>query len=90
LLEEKTLNPNKKIIAILANTSNDKINVWMDEINDKNFLPEETVLDSMDHYRKLFNVKKQNDKEAVMKNTYKLNELLHKVDIDEKTRSQFV
>lgn len=90
LLEEKILNPNKKIIAILANTSNDKINVWMDEISDKNFLPEETVLDSMDHYRKLFNVKKQNDKEAVMKNTYKLNEILHKVDIDEKTRSQFV
>jgi len=90
LLEEKGLNPNKKIIAILANTSNEKINVWMDEISDKNFLPEETVLDSMDHYRKLFNVKKQNDKEAVMKNTYKLNELLHKVDIDEKTRSQFV
>ena len=29
-------------------------------------------------------------KEAVMKNTYKLNEILHKVDIDEKTRSQFV
>ncbi len=90
LLEEKILNPNKKIIAILANTSNDKINVWMDEISDKNFLPEETVLDSMDHYRKLFNVKKQNDKEAVMKNTYKLNEILHKVDIDEKTRSQFI
>jgi hypothetical protein len=62
----------------------------MDEIDEKHFLPEETVLDSMDHYRKLFNVKKQNDKEAVMKNTYKLNELLHKVDIDEKTRSQFV
>jgi hypothetical protein len=74
----------------LANTNNDKINVWTEDITDKNFLLNETVLDSMDHYRKIFNVKKQNDKEAVMKNTYKLNEILHKVDIDEKTRSQFV
>ncbi len=90
LLEEKGLNPNKKIIAILANTTNDKINVWMDEIDDEHFLPDETVLDSMDYYRKFFNVRKTNDKEAVMRNTYKLNEILHKVDIDEKTRSQFV
>ena len=88
--EEKVLSPNKKIVAILANTNNDKINVWTDDITDKNFLPDETVLDSMDHYRKIFNVRKTNDKEAVMKNTYKLNEILHKVDIDEKTRSQFV
>ena len=88
--EERALSPNRKIIAILANTTNDKIKVWMDYLDDDHFLPEQTVLDTMDYYRKLFNVKKQNDKEAVMKNTYKLNEILHKVDIDEKTRSQFV
>lgn len=90
LKEEQVLNPNKKIIAILANTNDDKIKVRMNKIDDEHFLSEETVLDSMDHYRKIFNVKKQNDKEAVMKNTYKLNEILHKIDIDERSRSQFV
>lgn len=35
-------------------------------------------------------VNKQNDREKVLKNTYALNELLHKKDIDEKLRSQFV
>lgn len=33
---------------------------------------------------------KQNDREKVLKNTYELNELLHKKDIDEALRSQFV
>ena len=44
----------------------------------------------MEHYERLFDISKQNDKEKVMKNTYALNELLHKLDIDEKLRSQFV
>ena len=44
----------------------------------------------MEHYAKLFSVNKQNDREKVLKNTYDLNELLHKMDIDEKLRSQFV
>ena len=35
-------------------------------------------------------MKKQNNREKVLKNTYDLNELLHKKDIDEKLRSQFV
>lgn len=38
----------------------------------------------------LFEINKQNDREKVLKNTYDLNELLHKKDIDEKLRSQFV
>lgn len=44
----------------------------------------------MQHYVKLFDVSRQNDRERVMKNTYNLNELLHKKDIDERLRSQFV
>ena len=88
--EEKALHPSKKIIAMLANTGNDEIKVWINAVTEGNFLPEETKLDEMDHYRNLFQVRKTNDKEAVMKNTYDLNELLHKVDIDERIRSQFV
>lgn len=88
--EEKALHPGKKIICVLANTSDDKIKVWKSEIDDVHVLDEETVLDSMDHYKKMFDASKQNDREKVLKNTYALNELLHKMDIDEKLRSQFV
>ena len=44
----------------------------------------------MSHYVKLFRINKSNDREKVLKNTYSLNELLHKKDIDENLRSQFV
>lgn len=44
----------------------------------------------MAHYVKLFKINKSNDRETVLKNTYSLNELLHKKDIDENLRSQFV
>lgn len=90
LILEKALHKNKKIIAILANTNNDKIKVWKDYVDDEHLLPNETVLDKMDHYVNLFKVNKQNDREKVLKNTYDLNELLHKMDIDERLRSQFV
>ena len=90
LEEEKALHPNKKIICILANINNDKIKVWKSEINDENLLINETILDEMDHYINLFKINKQNDREKVLKNTYALNELLHKYDIDEAKRSQFV
>ncbi|WP_410065538.1 HsdM family class I SAM-dependent methyltransferase [Ruminococcus sp.] len=88
--EERALHKGIKIIAILANTNNDKIKVWRYFVDDSHFLKEETVLDTMEHYVKLFDTARQNDKERVMKNTYDLNELLHKKDIDEKLRSQFV
>ena len=88
--EENALHPGKKIICILANTGNDKIKVWKSDIDDDHILEDETVLDSMSHYKKLFDTSKQNDREKVLKNTYALNELLHKMDIDEKLRSQFV
>lgn len=88
--EEKALHKGIKIIAVLANTSNDKIKVWRYSVDDAHLLKEETVLDTMEHYIKLFDTTRQNDKERVMKNTYDLNELLHKKDIDERLRSQFV
>ena len=90
LEEERALHKNKKIICILANTNNDKIKVWKSFVEDKFVLFDESVLDTMEHYEKLFDVSKQNDREKVLKNTYALNELLHKMDIDERLRSQFV
>lgn len=88
--EEKSLHKGMKIIAILANTNDDKIKVWKAVVDDTHVLKDETVLDTMEHYVKLFDVSRQNDRERVMKNTYDLNELLHKKDIDERLRSQFV
>lgn len=90
LEEERALHKNKKIICILANTNNDKIKVWKSFVEDKFVLADESVLDTMEHYEKLFDLSKQNDREKVLKNTYDLNELLHKMDIKEDLRSQFV
>lgn len=90
LEEERALHPGKKVICILANTNNDKLKVWKSFVDDAHLLPEETVLDTMEHYKSLFDMNKQNNREKVLKNTYDLNELLHKKDIDEKVRSQFV
>ena len=90
LEEERAVHNSKKIICILANTNDDKIKVWKSDIDEKHLLDSESVIDSMEHYKKLFEVNNQNDKEKVLKNTYDLNELLHKLDIDEAKRSQFV
>lgn len=90
LEEERALHPGKKVICILANTNNNKLKVWKSFVDDDHLLPEETVLDTMEHYKSLFDINKQNNREKVLKNTYDLNELLHKKDIDEKLRSQFV
>lgn len=87
---ERALHKGKKCIGILANTNNDKIRVYKSFIEVDHILPDETVLDRMMHYAKLFSLNKQNDREKVLKNTYDLNELLHKMDIDENKRSQFV
>ena len=90
LEEERVLHSDKKTICILANTKNDKIKVWKSFIDDENYLQDETILGTMEHYKSLFYLNKQNDRERVLKNTYALNELLHKKDIDEVLRSQFV
>lgn len=88
--EERALHYGKKIIAMLANTNNNKIKVWKSQIDDEHELKEETVIDRMEHYIKLFDNSKQNDREKVLRNTYDLNELLHRKDIKENVRSQFV
>lgn len=91
LAEERALHHGKKVICILANTNNDRIRVWQSVMDDKHLLKDETTLDTMEHYENLFTESsRQNDREKVLKNTYALNETLHKKDIDEKLRSQFV
>nr|WP_306428568.1 MULTISPECIES: N-6 DNA methylase [unclassified Corynebacterium] len=88
--EEKALFPGNKIIAILANTTNEDLRVWKEVVDDDHELPGETAMDTMAYYTTLFETNRQNNREKVLKNTYALNELLHKKDIDEKLRSQFV
>ena len=90
LVEERALHSGKKIVCILANTNNDKVRVWKSEIDDAHILDDENVIDTMEHYKSLFAIATQNNREKVLKNTYNLNETLHKKDIDEKLRSQFV
>ncbi len=85
---EKALTGNKTV-AILANTINDDVKVWRGVVSDSDFMPKETALRSMDEYVDFY-TSKINDKEKVMQNTYKLNELLHRHSIPEKLRSQFV
>lgn len=85
---EKALTGNKTV-AILANTTNDAIRVWRGVVSDSDLMPKETALRTMDEYVDFY-TSKINDKEKVMQNTYKLNELLHRHSIPEKLRSQFV
>ena len=88
--EEKALFPNNKIIAILANTENEDLRVWKNNVDDESEMPGETAIDTMSYYASLFEASRQNNREQVLRNTYALNVLLHKKDIDEKLRSQFV
>lgn len=88
--EEVALYGTRKVICILANTNNDDIRVWKNGVDATCILSGETVLDTMAHYVSLFVTSVQNDRETVLRNTYALNELLHKNDIDESLRSQFV
>ena len=86
---EQRLSAQTKIIAILANTNDDKIKVWkiansdVEELNDRK-------LKSFAEYVDYFKPKNVNDKTAVLENTSKLNSLLHDNGIAEKLRSQFV
>ena len=88
--EEKALFPNNKIIAILANTANEELRAWKNSVDDASEMPGETAIDTMSYYVSLFEVSRQNNREQVLRNTYALNDLLHKKDIEEKLRSQFV
>ena len=85
---EKALTGNK-IVAILANTTNNDVMVWRGVVSEGDFMRQETALRTMDEYVDFY-TSKINDKEKVMQNTYKLNEMLHRHSIPEKLRSQFV
>lgn len=88
---EKELTGNK-IIAILANTDDDRIKIWWGsdlKIDDSHQLKNQYTLKTFDEYADLY-LGKKNNKEQVIKNTYVLNELLHKHGIGERIRSQFV
>lgn len=88
---EKELTSNK-IIAILANTNDDRIlvfygnSVWADNTTLKS---SETKLKSFSEYEDLY-FGTVNNKIKVIQSTYNLNELLHQFGINEKIRSQFV
>lgn len=78
------------IIAILANTDDDRIMVWKDNVNDEGFLPEHYQLRTFEEYANIVRPIRINNKEQVMRNTYQLNTMLHTASINEKLRSQFV
>ena len=78
------------IIGILANTNDDRIRVWRDYVDKDTFLSEQTELTSFADYRNIVAPSRVNNKEEVIRNTYRLNELLHGLGIDERLRSQLV
>ena len=81
---------NYTILAILANTKDDQILIGINGINEENLLLNEIKLKSFSEYLNLILPKHTNNREEVMRNTYKLNELLHEYSIPEKIRGQFV
>ena len=86
---ERRLSSTIKIIAILANTNDDKIKVWK-IVDDKEFELDDKKLKTFEEYVDYFKPKNINDKSAVLENTSKLNRLLHDNGIAERLRSQFV
>lgn len=78
------------IIAILANTDDDRILVWKESVSGETFLSDRFVLQSFEDYANIVKPLKVNNKEQVMRNTYQLNTMLHTASINEKLRSQFV
>ena len=88
---ERNLTGNK-IIAIIANTNDDRIRVWYGDkiiIDLDNYIQDERKIKTFSEYQNIYYSNK-NDKLKVIQNTYDLNELLHKYGINEKIRSQFV
>lgn len=78
------------IIAILANTTDNRIKVYKGNTIDDNRFNSEIKLKSFTEYVELIKPQKTNNREEVMKNTYELNNILHANGIKEKLRGQFV
>lgn len=89
LAYEKELTGNK-VIVMVANTTDNRIKVWKSEVSEESYLDNEEAIRTMDEYVSMFDTKHINSKEEVMRNTYQLNELLHRHGVGEKLRSQFV
>lgn len=80
------------IIGILASTQvgDNRIRVWKNRVSDENFLGSQTALVPFSEYRNLIRPSRINDKERVIRSTYKLNEKLRGIGIAVPLRSQFV
>lgn len=79
-----------KIIAMVANTENDKVSVWKSWVDEDHRLTGEVAIRTMPEYVEMFDARHTNNKEEVMRNTYQLNEKLNGLGVSEKLRSQFV
>lgn len=78
-----------KIIAILASTTKSKIIVYRGAVDGTHEVERIKKIVPMDDFIDVFN-DQVNNKEAVMANTAKLNDILYKHSIKEQLRSQFV
>ena len=87
---EQEYNIADNIVAILANTSNDKIQVWQIAKDKEAELLSDKKLKTIVEYVEYFKPQNKNDKSAVLENTAELNRKLHDNGIKEKIRSQFV
>lgn len=88
---EKVLTGNK-IIAIIANTEDERVWVWWGsdlKIDDAHKRTNQYEILSFDEYADLY-LGRKNNKQEVIRSTYALNEKLHGYGIPEKRRSQFV
>lgn len=79
-----------KIIGILANTEDNRIRVWKDNVSDETILEQFQTMTSFEDYRNFIVPASVNNKEQVIKSTYKLNEKLHGLGVPESLRSQLV
>lgn len=88
---EKALT-NNKIVAILANTEDDRLQVWWGsnlKIDEAHRHSNQYSLLSFEEYYDIYHGT-ANNREKVLRSTYELNELLHKHGINEKIRAQLV
>ena len=87
---EKEYAQAKNIVAILANTANDKIKVWkIAEGKDAEVLTDKK-LKTFAEYIEYFRPQNINDKSAVLENTAELSKMLHSNGVPASLRSQFV
>ena len=87
---EREYNVANNIVAILANTQNDKIQVWKICKDAEPELLSDKKLKSMAEYVEYFRPQNINDKSSVLENTAELSKMLHSNGVPASLRSQFV